>query len=110
MLLTVFGMLSGNGNKRQKHNKQAGDGPLWLSFFFDYCFKTRKHCLLYSGASILACNIAAILLIPMSRDNGPGKRHQFLWLLTVARQPVIYTRFLFNPRFFTPGNLIAEKK
>jgi hypothetical protein len=34
-----------------------------LSFFFDYCFKTRKHCLLYIGASILACNIVAVLLI-----------------------------------------------
>lgn len=112
MLLTVFGMLSGNGNKRQKHNNaQAAKKGRWrLSFFFDYCFKTRKHCLLYSGASILACNIAAILLIPVSRNNGPGKRHQFFMLLTVARQPVICTRFLINPCPVKAGNHTAEKK
>jgi hypothetical protein len=82
-----------------------------LSFFFDYCFKTRKHCLLYIGASILACNIVAVLLILFwfrIMDLVNGK--QLCVLLTVARQPVIYTRFLFNPRFITPGNLIAEKK
>jgi len=32
MLLTVFGMLSGNGNKRQKHNKQTGN-DLWIILF-----------------------------------------------------------------------------
>ena len=82
-----------------------------LSFFFDYCFKTRKHCLLYIGASILACNIVAVLLILFwfrIMDLVNGK--QLLVLLTVARQSVIYTRFLFNSRFITPGNLIAEKK
>lgn len=48
MLLTVFGMLSGNGNKRQKLNAQACES-LRLFFFFDYCFKTRKHCLYTLG-------------------------------------------------------------
>jgi hypothetical protein len=32
MLLTVFGMLSGNGNKRQKHNKQAVSDPVGYPF------------------------------------------------------------------------------
>ncbi len=111
MLLTVFGILSGNGNKRQKHNNaQAAKKGHWrLSFFFDYCFKTRKHCLLYNKASILACNIVAVLLIPFGWNNGPY-RQQLVVLLTVARQPAIYTRFLFNPCPPQAGNHIAEKK
>ncbi len=31
-------------------------------------------------------------------------------LLTVARQPVIYTRFLFHPGSNRPGNLTVENK
>ena len=80
-----------------------------LSFFFDYCFKTRKHCLLYIGASILACNIVAVLLILFwfrIMDLVNGK--QLFVLLTVARQPVIYTRFLFNPGTQVPETILLK--
>ena len=68
MLLTVFGMLSEEMVIKDKGNIQASR-YLQHALFSDYCFKTRKHCL-KQGASILACNIVAVLLVPFWRDNG----------------------------------------
>ena len=60
MLLTVFGMLS-----EEMVIKDIRMLEVWkylaYPFCSDYCFKTRKHCL-KQRASILACNIVAILL------------------------------------------------
>jgi hypothetical protein len=68
MLLTVFGMLSEEmvikDKTRYRHTNTRKN-----ALFSDYCFKTRKHCL-KQGASILACNIVAVLLAPFWRDNG----------------------------------------
>jgi hypothetical protein len=70
MLLTVFGMLSGNGNKRQKHNIQACES-LRIILFLRLLLQNAKALSLYIGASILACNIVAVLLICLKADNGP---------------------------------------
>jgi len=67
------------------------------ALYSDYCFLSRKHCL-KQRASILACNIIAVLLTRWLADNGHLDLAITGLLLTVARQPVIYTRFLFNSR------------
>jgi len=41
---------------------QAAHSELQTTSISDYCFITRKHCL-KQRASILACNIVAVLLI-----------------------------------------------
>ncbi|MDB4920537.1 MAG: hypothetical protein JWQ54_2520 [Mucilaginibacter sp.] len=68
MLLTVFGMLSEEMVIKDKDKIQATNARK-NALFSDYCFKTRKHCL-KQRASILACNIVAVLLAPFWRDNG----------------------------------------
>jgi len=71
--------------------------PVNFPLCSDYCFKTRKHCL-KQVASILACNVVAVLLIRYERTMDIWSFGINLYmLLTVARQPVIYTRFLFHP-------------
>lgn len=56
----------------------------------------RESIVLKHGASILACNVVAVLLICFESGQWTLLTTTFL-LLTVARQPVIYTRFLFHP-------------
>jgi hypothetical protein len=65
MLLTVFGMLSWEMVIKDTHSKLYGHTtPVKIPFLCsDYCFITRKHCL-KQMASILACNVDAVLLIP----------------------------------------------
>jgi hypothetical protein len=86
MLLTVFGMLSGNGNKRQKHNIQVAKS-LQVILFLRLLLQNAKALSLYIGASILACNIIAVLLIRLRRDNGPGKGNNFLCYLQLRDSP-----------------------
>jgi hypothetical protein len=86
MLLTVFGMLSGNGNKRQKLNVQACKS-LQVILFLRLLLQNAKALSLYIGASILACNIVAVLLICLKADNGPGKGNNFLCYLQLRDSP-----------------------
>jgi hypothetical protein len=86
MLLTVFGMLSGNGNKRQKLNIQACES-LQVILFLRLLLQNAKALSLYIGASILACNIVAVLLICLKADNGPGKGSNFLCYLQLRDSP-----------------------
>jgi hypothetical protein len=64
MLLTVFGMPSGNGVENEKTNAwNTHTYPgFTASFFPDYCFYPRKH-RLAQRASILARNVVAVLLV-----------------------------------------------
>lgn len=66
MLLTVFGMLSGMGNKRPSiYNSMGYAYPFPLT-----TASKRESIVLNNGASILACNIIAVLLISYKKDNG----------------------------------------
>lgn len=54
----------------------------------------RESCVIKIKASLLACNIF-ISFSSVAANNGYIDKNWFV-LLTVARQPVICTRFLFN--------------
>lgn len=58
-----------------------------------------KAFVLHSGASILARNIITVLLTPFRSGAMNIGGNDSGALLTVARQPVIYTRFLIKDSF-----------
>jgi hypothetical protein len=83
--------------------------PGFTAFFFsDCCFFPRKH-RLAQRASILARNIVAILLIPPGAGQWIKLATTGL-LLTVAGQPVIFTRFLFKSSAYALLTLLCKEK
>ena len=88
MLLTVFGMLSGgNGNKRQKHNIQAYGCHVDHSFFFDYCFITRKHCLYTLGQVSWLVTLLPSFSSARGRTMDIVKGNNFLCYLQLRDSP-----------------------
>jgi hypothetical protein len=73
---------------------------LHLISFRDYCFYPRKH-RLAQWASILARNVINVLLMVFRYHNGHTVDNCGV-LLTVAGQPVIFTRFLFKSSACAP--------
>ena len=81
---------------------------LHLISFRDYCFYPRKH-RLARRASILACNITGVLLMVFRYHNGHTADNWY-GLLTVAGQPVIFTRFLFKSSACAPLTCCVKRK
>ena len=81
---------------------------LHLISFRDYCFYPRKH-RLARRASILARNIINVLLMVFRYHNGHTVDNWYV-LLTVAGQPVIFTRFLFKSSAYALLTLLCKEK